>query len=362
MEASLNTQLRHMRREFDDIYRRIIETVHERSKDDGYVLNQAVREAMQEFAANGITGFTDLAGRRWGLYEYTNMAMRTAIHRAGLQATIDVMHQQNIDLCYVTQHEGACPLCTPWYGRVMSLSGRSYGFPTVQDAMNAGLFHPNCMDVLQPYIPGVSDLNAGVPVGWTLEDTRRRYAASQRQRAYEREIRKWKRVQAAAGTPEEERIARAHIVELQRRLRALTAENSLPRQYDREGGKVLLSEEAKKIKPFALDANGRVVAAEGLKGGVLRHVTTSDGISVSVTRHLVERMKQREVTMTGAIDALTNPLDVGKIKVDEAGRPSKQYIGEKVTVAVNPDNGNIVSTWPTSSKRVQKLKEVHEKQ
>ena len=73
-------------------------------------------------------------------------------------------------------------------------------------------------------------------------------------------------------------------------------------------------------------------------------------------------LKERGISVDNVVDALTKPLSVGKIKVDSQGRPSRPYIGEKATAAVNPDNGNIVSTWPTGAKRAAKLKEALKKQ
>lgn len=51
-------------------------------------------------------------------------------------------------------------------------------------------------------------------------------------------------------------------------------------------------------------------------------------------------LKERGISVDGVVDALTKPLSIGKIKVDSQGRLSKQYIGEKTTAAVNPDNGS----------------------
>lgn len=263
---SVEIELRHMRRDTDDVYRQVIEQVRGDwlSPGNASKLNAEVQNAINEFAGRGVTGFTDKAGRRWGLYEYANMAMRTAIHRAGLQATIDTMRASGYDLAYITRHPGACPLCERWYGTILSISGNDPTHPSLQGAMDQGLFHPNCADVLQVYFPGVSDLTAGMGE-YTPEQSAERYAASQRQRALEREIRKWKRMQAAAITPEQERVAKAHIDRLQRQLRTLTGETKLPRRYDREGGRVRLSEAARKIKPFTIDENGRVIADGAIK-------------------------------------------------------------------------------------------------
>lgn len=44
------------------------------------------------------------------------------------------------------------------------------------------------------------------------------------------------------------------------------------------------------------------------------------------------------------------PLFVRRVKYDSVGRPSRQYVGRWVTIAVNPDTKYIVRIWPTSSK------------
>ena len=251
LSATFQVELRYMRRDADDLYRTIIETVRDNREATGKTLNKAVSEAMQTFAQKGIIGFVDAAGRNWGLYEYTNMAMRTAIHRAGLKATLENMGRYGLDLAFVTRHPGACPLCAKWYGVIFSVSGQSISHPSLQDAMDAGLFHPNCADILQVYIEGVSDLENGM-VGFDAKESAERYVSSQRQRLLERQVRRWKRIQAASINPEEERIAKAHVDKYQRQIRILTEGTKLPRRYDREGGRVLLSEAAKKLRPFTI--------------------------------------------------------------------------------------------------------------
>ena len=55
-------------------------------------------------------------------------------------------------------------------------------------------------------------------------------------------------------------------------------------------------------------------------------------------------------------DALKNPLNHGSIKTktDNLGRPSQQFIGKSATVAVNPENGTITTTWCTGSRTKRK--------
>ena len=53
---------------------------------------------------------------------------------------------------------------------------------------------------------------------------------------------------------------------------------------------------------------------------------------------------------------LKNPLNHGSIKTktDNLGRPSQQFIGKYATVAVNPENGTITTTWCTGSRTKRK--------
>jgi len=49
---------------------------------------------------------------------------------------------------------------------------------------------------------------------------------------------------------------------------------------------------------------------------------------------------------------LTNPLNIGKIRADG----TKQYVGEKATVAINVKTGKLTTGWKTSTKKAEKLK------
>ena len=86
--------------------------------------------------------------------------------------------------------------------------------------------------------------------------------------------------------------------------------------------------------------------------GINANGCTINGIS----EHLLERKTSRNVKASDVENAFTNPLKIDKIKVDEKGRRSVNYIGEFATVSINPDTGIIVTVWKTSSKRVNKLK------
>lgn len=213
----------------------------------------AVKRAMQGFAERGITGFVDKAGRHWGMAEYAEMATRTGLANAQIAGYTQECLRYGYDLVIVSDHSDTCPLCGKWERKILSLTGEKADDPecagTISEARRAGLFHPNCGHRFVAYIPGQTDKD--LSRGHNKEQDATGYKNRQLQRYYERQVRKWKRIQAAALTPEDEREAQFHVKQWQKKLRAHTAAANLPRKYEREGGRVLLSEEAKKIKPLS---------------------------------------------------------------------------------------------------------------
>ncbi|MDU3526425.1 minor capsid protein [Clostridium sp.] len=76
-----------------------------------------------------------------------------------------------------------------------------------------------------------------------------------------------------------------------------------------------------------------------------------------ISEHLIDRAIQRNVLGKDAKDALINPLKIGKIKKKDNGK-SQEIIGENARVIINPDTGNIITVWKTSTKLRNKLKGV----
>lgn len=74
-----------------------------------------------------------------------------------------------------------------------------------------------------------------------------------------------------------------------------------------------------------------------------------------VSDHAVEQMANRGVTMEAVQDAISNPLQIKSVKYDDYGRPSFVVVGRKATVAINPETGAIITTYPTHSKTASKL-------
>jgi hypothetical protein len=176
------------------------------------------------------------------------MAVRTAAGRAAIQGHTDRLAAAGQQLVVVSDAPLECPLCRPWEGRVLALSGapgprevavqhatrdgetvRVHVAGTLPEARAAGLLHPNCRHNVGIYLPGITrrPQSPPHPQGATYEDT-------QRQRYYERQVRAWKRRQAVALDEAARRRAGRQVRAYQARIRDLTRNRGLPRQSARE--------------------------------------------------------------------------------------------------------------------------------
>ena len=191
---------------------------------------QATQRALDTLARTGITGFVDSAGRNWDLASYTEMATRTALGRAQVQGHIDRLQDNDRDLVIVSGHSGSCPVCAPWEGRVLSISGKASGYPPLADARAAGLQHVNCRHSVGLYLPGVTKPMRTQPES----DRAAEYADRQEQRYMERQVRAWKRRETTSLTDQARLDSKRKVSEWQARLRQHTTSTGLPRKPVRE--------------------------------------------------------------------------------------------------------------------------------
>lgn len=105
---------------------------------------QVAKNYREQLAEQGVTGFQDAANRNWNMKSYAEMVARTSTMEAHLQGTANRLAEHGHDLVKVSSHVGACKMCVPWQGKVLSLTGKTPGYPTLAEAKDAGLFHPNC--------------------------------------------------------------------------------------------------------------------------------------------------------------------------------------------------------------------------
>ena len=128
---------------------------------------QARRKILEEITGRGIYGFVDRAGKKWSMKTYAEMLARTSLMEIHNEAQWREFRAHDEDLVVISFHTGTCPKCAPWQGRVLSLTGQTPGFPTLDDAKAGGLFHPRCRHAAALFVPDE---------GETPEETERRMA------------------------------------------------------------------------------------------------------------------------------------------------------------------------------------------
>lgn len=207
----------------------------------------ALRSAVKQLADEGLTGFTDAAGKTWSPEAYVNMDIRTTAGNVATKAVMARNEEYGNDLIWVRSKANARPLCYPYQGKVFSTSGRSGTVTDLDDnvirfeplgstsyGQPAGLFGINCGHVPpNPFIPSMSMVR-GEPVGKAEND--KAYQLTQTQRYLERNVKAAKReavMSNATGDKEAFRLAAKKAKENNAKLREYTEANGLTYRPDR---------------------------------------------------------------------------------------------------------------------------------
>ncbi|QIK63845.1 hypothetical protein G7068_12070 [Leucobacter viscericola] len=188
----------------------------------GMTTSQALhRRILDEYLADGITGFVDKADRRWTIGAYSEMATRTAAARAWRDQSVASMTAAGITTFTPVIGVSACSACGAWAGKIVTDGGPTgtitvphaiTGEPTeitvdgTLDEMRAsGWGHPNCRCVLVPGLPGGPD-----PTQYTTHDPQ-----AQQDREHLRELERDVRSAKRDGGPDEigaaQAALRAHV-------------------------------------------------------------------------------------------------------------------------------------------------------
>ena len=106
----------------------------------------------QDVLNKGVTGFIDKAGHTWKVDTYVDVVAQSSVmqaYNAGVKAE---MQAQGLDLARLSDEidENTCEACAKWAGQILSITGATPGFPTVDDAEADGVFHCHCVHTLEP--------------------------------------------------------------------------------------------------------------------------------------------------------------------------------------------------------------------
>jgi hypothetical protein len=107
-----------------------------------------LREKVLDIAENPASwSFIDRSGRRWKKNNYFDMLNRTVTANVARDTYHDALAEEQRDLVLLLGGTSAesHPACEKYNGKVLSLTGQTAGFPTLDEYIGEGGFHPNCV-------------------------------------------------------------------------------------------------------------------------------------------------------------------------------------------------------------------------
>ena len=154
-----------MLRMTNDVYRQTIFNAQVAANSGAKTLKQAIDEATKDFLSSGINCVRYKNGRQVNIASYSEMAIRTANKRAMLVSEGDVRKTFGIHTVRISKYGACSETCLPWQGKVYIDDVWSGGtkkesmdldIPLLSEAIEGGLFHPNCRHRATTYFPNGS--------------------------------------------------------------------------------------------------------------------------------------------------------------------------------------------------------------
>lgn len=191
----------------NDVYRKVIFDSQVYLNTGSGTLSQAIDMATKDFLSQGLNCIQYKNGAMVNIASYSEMALRTANTRAGLQGDAYKRDEWNEPLVMITFRSSACPHCVRYIGKVFyddvwgTIPPTSKNkYPLLSSAIAGGLYHPNCKDTHTTYFEGITQIR--IMTKDEEKEAVRRYNLQQEQRYNERQIRKYKRLEEGSITDE----------------------------------------------------------------------------------------------------------------------------------------------------------------
>lgn len=157
----------------------------------------AIRNAVNELARRGVTDVAYPSGARQGMDYAVRRAVVTGVNQSVAKLQLARAQEMGCELVEVTSHAGARPSHAVWQGQVYCIAGRHRRYKDFYAATGYGdgdgLCGWNCYHSFYPFFEGLSvpafNRDPSADMGHSNDED---YALSQKQRYYERQIRRAK--------------------------------------------------------------------------------------------------------------------------------------------------------------------------
>ena len=196
-----------------DDFLSIVNRVYIRVLNGVDTVDQAIRDACHDYASHGVqVQYRTSTGRviNYSVDSAVRRDIMTTLGQTAASYTLERNEEYGNDLVQVSSHFGARPSHAVWQGKVYSVKGLTKGYSLLSEATGygtaEGLCGINCRHTFWPYFAGFSK-EEQEKVG--LTENRIQYENQQKQRYYEREMRRYKReITAARETGDKDRLSK----------------------------------------------------------------------------------------------------------------------------------------------------------
>lgn len=224
----------------DDKTRRAIFNAQVYANSGAGTYEKAVDMAVKDYASAGINCVRYKDGKQVNIKSYARMALKTAGLRAYLTGEGAKRQEWGIHTVIINKRGNPCPLCLPWVGKVMiddvwsggtAAEAKKMGYPLISQAMNAGLYHPNCRDSHTTYFPGISTPPDKKWKKSELAAVEKNVKQEARRQYAERQEEKFDRLERCAMDPENKRVYAARREEWRERTGEKSEEIDILEKY-----------------------------------------------------------------------------------------------------------------------------------
>lgn len=293
--------------------------------------------------------------------------VRTGTGQASGNLTMQGMLDRGWDIILVSAHLGARygdggenPSNHYWWqGKLYSLEGKTAGLPDFKKCTGYGTGEGICgWNCRHSFGPGDLDHNPYKDID--SEENKKAYDLSQRQRAMERAIRKTKArirgYKTAIDNCTNDDAKQEFQERYDRNIETLSRQNAAYNQFCEENNLRRYDDRLRIARWNRSEAAKTAATARKIdkfRDKIVSVGSTSTGVPIQdVSTHLYTRSNFRGSSAEAIAEALTTPLDTGKIRADN----SQQFIGEHCTAVINVNTGKVITCWTTKTRIVAKLK------
>src|SRR5699024_9000469 len=220
------------------MYRKIVEETTGRVLAGTTTINKAIAETVIKWSKKGIdTAFIDRGGNVWSLERYADTVLRSTVNRTYNELRMSRMDEYGVHTVLVTTLRDPREVCSHAQGKVLTTRESDPEYESIYDygyGRPDSLRGINCRHQLIPFIPGINENNQKQ---YSEEEMTKNRESRQKQRYYERQIRKAKRsLNIAKATGDEVSILRYKklVRNRQARMRQFINESGRTRDYTRE--------------------------------------------------------------------------------------------------------------------------------